>query len=66
MNCQIKVIDNNREDNVKTEVGVKKENNKVIDNISYFCNGGEFKNLISRIFKHRLIDRELHLTSFDN
>ena len=69
---QMNVINNNieddakAEDGAKTENGVKKKHDEIIDIMKYFYIGGEYKNVISKLFKFGLLDRDLYLTNFDN
>ena len=63
---QINLIDNNREEGVKTEDSVKKEDNEVIDNVGYIYIGDEYKNLIDKTCKYGLVDGDLRISNFDN
>ena len=69
---QKNVINNHMEDDVKAQDGAKTENrvktkhDEIIDIMKYFYIGGEYKNVISKIFKFGLLDRDLYLTNFDN
>ena len=64
---QINVINNNREDNVKAEAGVKTEDCKITGNLNPKYSGDKYKNLIdNNIFKYGLMDGDLHLTYCDN
>ena len=44
----------------------KQDGAKTKDGVEYFYIGDEYKNLIGKIFKFRLMDGDLHLTNFDN
>ena len=54
------VVDNNREDGVKTEDG------ETIDNMHNRCNDSQYRNLVNDTFTNKLKDGELHLTNFVN
>ena len=62
---QTNVIYNNRKDELKAADGVKVEVDEIA-NVSYFYIGNKSNNLIDKIFKQGLIDRDQHLTNFDN
>ena len=53
--------DNNREDEFKAKDGVKAE-----DDVGYIYIDDEYKDLIGKIFKYGLTNRDLHLSNFDN
>ena len=55
---QINVINNNTEDDVKAEDDVKTEYGETIENVH--------QREIANIFKYGLMDRDFHLTNFDN
>ena len=61
---QINVINNRREDGVKTEVGVKTEDGEINVHNKYIDN--KYTILINSFFTHGLKDEDLHLTNFDN
>ena len=61
---QINVINNKREDGVKTEVGVKTEDREINVHNKYIDN--KYTILINGFFTHGLKDEDLHLTNFDN
>ena len=65
---QIIVIGNNREnsDNSDDSTKLKDGDNKIKDNVGHSYIGDEYKDFVDEIFKYRLKDRELYLTSFDN
>ena len=54
------------QDGAKTENRVKTKHDEIIDIMKYFYIGGEYKNVINKIFKFGLLDRDLYLTNFDN
>ena len=54
------------EDGVKTEVGAKTKDGKLVDDVKYFYIGGKHKNVIDKSFKLGLKDGDLHLKNFDN
>ena len=53
---QINIINSNREDSIKAENGIKREDgaitkhDEIIDNVGYFYTVDEYKNLIDTIF----------------
>ena len=67
---QKNVINNHMEDDVKAQDGAKTENRVKTKHdeifMKYFYIGGEYKNVITQLFKFGLLDRELYLTNFDN
>ena len=63
---------NNGKNDIKTEDGVKMENdiraedNKTIEDVEPFSISQEFKNLINIIYNDRLLYSDLHLNSFSS
>ena len=53
------VINNSREDDVKTE-------DDEIGNVNYRYIGDKYKALINNIFNHGLKEKDLHLTGIEN
>ena len=63
---QINVNNNNRENDVKAEVGVKTEDGAIICNLHHKYIGDKYKSLNAIIFKYRIMDDALNLTSFED
>ena len=57
---------NNTEDDVKTEVGIKTEDDKMIYNANHSFIDDKYKDLTVNIFNSRLREGDFHLTEFDD
>ena len=57
---------NNTEDDVKAEVGIKTEDDEMIYNANHSFIDDKYKDLIVNIFNSRLREGDFHLTEFDD
>ena len=57
---------NNTEDDVKAEVGIKTEDDGMIYNANHSFIDDKYKDLIVNIFNSRLREGDFHLTEFDD
>ena len=57
---------NNKKDDAKPKNDIKREDNKIVDDVGYFYIGKEFNKFIDRIFKIGLIESDLHLMNLSS
>ena len=57
---------NNKKDDVKAKNDIKREDNKIIDDMGYFDIVKEFNKFIDRIFKIGSIESDLHLMNLSS
>ena len=57
---------NNTEDDVKAEVGIKTEDDEIMYNVNHSFIDDKYKDLIVNIFNSRLREGDFHLTEFDD